>query len=157
MVKEFLSTRGVPYHEHDVSRDPAAAQEMIQRTGQRGVPVTIINGDKLVIGFDRPALEEALRPVQQRQLFGAAVADANRITTSRGNDIILGAYVGRVKEGSAAYRLGLQPGDIITEINHQAVTSADSLEKLLLNLQPGNKVIAVLLRNGQQLSAEGTY
>jgi glutaredoxin len=44
MVKEFLSQRGIAFEERDVSRDTNAAQEVVSKTGQMGVPVTIIDG-----------------------------------------------------------------------------------------------------------------
>ncbi|MEP6775348.1 MAG: glutaredoxin family protein, partial [Chloroflexota bacterium] len=55
-MKEFLSQKGVPYIEKYVDQDRAAAIEMIRRSGQQGVPVTVI-GDEVVVGFDRPRLE----------------------------------------------------------------------------------------------------
>jgi len=42
-VKEYLSHRSIPFREFDVARDQAAAMEMVRLTGQRGVPVTVIN------------------------------------------------------------------------------------------------------------------
>jgi glutaredoxin 3 len=58
-VKHFLSERGVKFTERDVSVDRAAATEMIQKTGQRGVPVITIDG-QVVVGFDRARLEQLL-------------------------------------------------------------------------------------------------
>lgn len=64
MAKRFFNEHGVAYTEKDVSRDAAAAQEMIDRSGQMGVPVTVITGaaekETLVVGFDRPRLAAAL-------------------------------------------------------------------------------------------------
>ncbi|MFC2035630.1 glutaredoxin family protein [Chloroflexota bacterium] len=50
MVKEFLSQKRVSYKEYDVSQDHNAARELVNRTGQMGVPVTIIDG-QTIIGF----------------------------------------------------------------------------------------------------------
>ena len=52
MVKEFLSQKGISFREVDVSRDPAAAQELLNKTGRSAVPVTVING-QTIVGFDR--------------------------------------------------------------------------------------------------------
>ena len=41
-MKEFLSERNVPFTEYDVSRDQAAARDMVQASHQNGVPVTLI-------------------------------------------------------------------------------------------------------------------
>ncbi len=58
-VKEYLADKGVAYQELDVGNDRQAAREMIELTGQRGVPVTVI-GDKIVVGFDEAELERGL-------------------------------------------------------------------------------------------------
>ena len=58
-VKKFLSERGVKYAEYDVSRDRAAADEMVRLTGQMGVPVILVDG-QVVVGFDRARLEHLL-------------------------------------------------------------------------------------------------
>ncbi len=42
-----------------MAEDPAKAEEMIQKTGQMGVPVTDIDGE-IVIGFDQPRLRQLL-------------------------------------------------------------------------------------------------
>ncbi len=58
-VKQFLEENGVEYTEYDVAADSAKAEEMIQRSGQMGVPVTDIDGE-IVIGFDQPRLRQLL-------------------------------------------------------------------------------------------------
>ena len=58
-AKEYLKEKGVEYDDVDVSKDPKKAEEMVQRTGQMGVPVIDIRG-RLVIGFDKGAMDEAL-------------------------------------------------------------------------------------------------
>ena len=153
MVKEFLSQRGIGFEERDVSLDRNAAQELISKTGQMGVPVTIIGG-QAIVGFDRAQLEQAISR-RQRPPFGASVADASRITARQGVGITLGAYVGKVRPGSSAQRLGLEAGDIITEINMQRIANAADLEKVISTLTKGNRVSVVLLRGAQQLTSEG--
>lgn len=58
-VKNYLSEKGLKYQEIDVGRDSGSVEEMIALTGQRNVPVTVIDGE-VVVGFDREALEEQL-------------------------------------------------------------------------------------------------
>jgi glutaredoxin-like YruB-family protein len=58
-VKEYLDGKGVKYDEVDVSQDQAAAQELVARTGQQGVPQTDIDGE-FVVGFDVPKLDSLL-------------------------------------------------------------------------------------------------
>lgn len=59
MAKEFFDEKGVAYTNHDVSVDAAKRQEMIQLTGQLGVPVIVIDGD-IMVGFDRAKLAAKL-------------------------------------------------------------------------------------------------
>jgi glutaredoxin len=154
MVKEFLSQKGVEYRERDISLDRSAAQEVVKRTGQMGVPVTIIDS-QAIIGYDRVRLEQALRN-QQKPSFGASVADASKITAKKGLGITLGAYIGKVKQGSVAHRTGLAPGDIITELNVQRIANANDLETALSKLSRGSRFSIVFIRGDRQLSAEGT-
>lgn len=50
-TKAFLKKNKLKYTEKDVSADQKAAQEMIKKSGQMGVPVLDING-KIIVGFD---------------------------------------------------------------------------------------------------------
>ena len=58
-TKEFLKNHSVEYMEYDVTRDVASRDEMIQRSGQMGVPVIDIDGT-LVLGFDERRLRQLL-------------------------------------------------------------------------------------------------
>jgi S1-C subfamily serine protease len=158
MVKEFLSQRGTDFEERDVSRDPAYAQELVRNTGQMGVPVTLING-QAVIGFDRPQLEQLLAQskVGRPPSFGASIADAGKITAKQGSGITLGAYVGRVRPGSVSERIGLAPGDIITELNLQRIANAGDLERAFANLNKGSRFSLVFLRGNRTITADGIY
>ena len=57
-VKEFLSHRGVEFIERDVSQDDDA-MKALEGLGIMTTPVTVIDGE-IVIGFDRPKLEQLL-------------------------------------------------------------------------------------------------
>ncbi len=57
-MKEFLSQKGVPFTERDVSQDPEALAEL-EALGVMTTPVTVIDGE-VVIGFDRANLERLL-------------------------------------------------------------------------------------------------
>ncbi len=59
MTKKYFRDKGIKYKEVDVSRDAAAARDMVRRSGQMGVPVVDIGG-KIVIGFDRPKIDKYL-------------------------------------------------------------------------------------------------
>ena len=58
-TKDFLKANNVEFKDVDVSKDHEAAEQMIEKTGQMGVPVTDIDG-KIIIGFDQAAIKEAL-------------------------------------------------------------------------------------------------
>src|SRR5436190_8399803 len=55
-AKDFLRQKGVPFQEKNLEIDRAAAQEVMRRSGQMGVPV-ITAGDEVIVGFDRDRLE----------------------------------------------------------------------------------------------------
>lgn len=59
MAKDFLKQNNIEFEDIDVSRDQKAAQEMIEKSGQMGVPVIEIDG-KIIIGFNVPEIKKAL-------------------------------------------------------------------------------------------------
>lgn len=58
-AKEFFKENKIDYSEINVAADPMKAQEMIQKSGQIGVPVFDIAG-KIIVGFDKAAISSAL-------------------------------------------------------------------------------------------------
>jgi glutaredoxin 3 len=155
MAKKYLSERGIQYIEYDVARDKKAADEMVNLTGQMGVPVIVLDG-QVIIGFDRPRLEQLLGKVgsDSKPRFGLKVADASKITRKMGGLPVFGALVGTVAPASPAERAGIKEGDIITEINMRPIRGADDLEKALANLRVGGRVSIILQRGQQALQAE---
>ncbi len=59
MTKEFLKQKNIPYEEKNVEFDMQAREEMVQKSGQLGVPVIDIEG-KIIVGFSPQEIEEAL-------------------------------------------------------------------------------------------------
>lgn len=59
MAKDFFTEKGLDYEEFDVANDEKAREEMIQKTGQMGVPVIEINGN-IIRGFNREEIENLL-------------------------------------------------------------------------------------------------
>ncbi len=59
MTKDFLKEKGIGFTDYDVAHDLAKRQEMIQKSGQMGVPVILV-GDELIIGFDKERLVSTL-------------------------------------------------------------------------------------------------
>jgi glutaredoxin len=156
MVEEFLSRKGIAFEKRDVAANPAYAEELVRNTGQMGVPVTIIDG-QMVVGFDRAGLEALLSPGRDSAgpSLGAAVGDASKITAKQGGPATFGAYVGRVRPGSAAERLGLAAGDIIIEFNMRRIVKARDLEESLTAMSPGSRFTLVFLRGEATMKAEG--
>lgn len=60
MAKEFLKEKKIPFEDVNVQEDQKAAKEMIEKSGQVGVPVIEIDG-QMVIGFDVNKIKELLR------------------------------------------------------------------------------------------------
>jgi len=58
-LKRFLEERNIKFEEVDVSQDNLAAKEMVQKSGQMGVPVVEIGGE-MVVGFDREKIIKLL-------------------------------------------------------------------------------------------------
>jgi glutaredoxin-like YruB-family protein len=58
-LKSYLRTSHISFTEVDISRDPGAAEDLVRRTGQQGVPQTDIEGT-VVVGFDKKRINELL-------------------------------------------------------------------------------------------------
>ena len=149
-AKEYLKQKGVPFQEKNIEHDPVAAREIMQRTGQMGVPV-ITAGSDVIIGFDRARLDQ----LAQRYAASAPTEDAVPPPPPpkiglRVKDASGGAEVGAVHPGSPAEEAGVRVGDIVTEINAQAVRSAADLEAALATLTAGQTVAFDLRRDGRR-------
>lgn len=59
-AKKFLASKNIPYEDIDVSKDRDAALEMVQKSGQRGVPVLDIEGN-IIVGFNQTEIERLLK------------------------------------------------------------------------------------------------
>ncbi len=58
-VKRHLQENGIQYREINVAADQKAAEEMVRKSGQQGVPQTEING-QIVVGFDKTRINSLL-------------------------------------------------------------------------------------------------
>ena len=58
-AKAYLRQQNIKFKDVDVSRDQAAARDMVKRSGQQGVPQILI-GSKIIVGFDRPKIDKLL-------------------------------------------------------------------------------------------------
>lgn len=59
-AKQYFDKLGVKYKDIDIEKDATAAQEMVEKTGQMGIPVIDIDGT-VIIGFDRPRIDLLLK------------------------------------------------------------------------------------------------
>ncbi len=59
-AKDFLKENKIDFQDIDVSKDQSKAQEMIEKSGQMGVPVIDINGT-IIVGYDKEAIKKALK------------------------------------------------------------------------------------------------
>ncbi|MCX5711074.1 MAG: glutaredoxin family protein [Candidatus Omnitrophica bacterium] len=58
-VKQFLTENNISFEDYDVGTDQAKAEEMIQKSGQMGVPVVDIDGT-IIVGFDKEKIKATL-------------------------------------------------------------------------------------------------
>jgi NADH-dependent peroxiredoxin subunit F len=75
MAKAFLDKQNVPYTAIDVGTDRAAAQKMIDLTGQRGVPVIVVD-DEVIVGFDSERLNELFGTPVENERYDAIIVGA---------------------------------------------------------------------------------
>ena len=59
MAKDFFNANNIAYTEHNVAGDAEKRKEMIEKSGQMGVPVITI-GSELIIGFNKPKITQLL-------------------------------------------------------------------------------------------------
>ena len=60
MAKEFFAANNIPFTDYNVGIDTTKRAEMIEKSGQMGVPVIVIDGKDIVVGFDKNALIKLL-------------------------------------------------------------------------------------------------
>ena len=128
----------------------------IRSTGSTTAPAGSIG-----LGFAIP-IDDVLEIVDQlaagetptHARLGIGVDDA--ITDSTAVQITDGAVVGDVTDGSAADQAGLKSGDVITRVDDQEVTSANSLIATIRSYRPGADVTVTFQRDGEEQTATAT-
>jgi S1-C subfamily serine protease len=140
----------VPFVEKNVAADRRAAMEMIQASGQQGVPVITVDG-QVVVGFNQPRLMQLLGQARRAQpKLGASIADAASQVASHPGIPAAGAYVGRVRTGSPAEQAGLRRGDVITALGGQPVARAADVHQLLPQMPKGRDLSLTYVRKGKE-------
>jgi putative serine protease PepD len=113
------------------------------------------------LGFAIP-IDEVLEVVDQlaagetptHARLGIGVEDAT--LTSTAVQITDGAVVGEVTDGSSADAAGLESGDVITRVDEQEVTSANSLIATIRSYRPGDEVTVTFQRDGEEQTTTAT-
>ncbi|MBW2992254.1 glutathione S-transferase N-terminal domain-containing protein [Candidatus Woesearchaeota archaeon] len=59
-TKEYLKEKKIEFEDIDVSENQEAANEMVEKSGQMGVPVIEIDGE-IIVGFDQAKIDAALK------------------------------------------------------------------------------------------------
>jgi len=59
MAKDFFAENKIPFTDYNVASDLEKRKEMVQKSGQLGVPVITV-GDKTIVGYDQERLKELL-------------------------------------------------------------------------------------------------
>lgn len=60
MAKEFFDANNVDYNDYNVASDTDKRSEMVDKSGQMGVPVIVIDERDVVVGFDKEKLAELI-------------------------------------------------------------------------------------------------
>ena len=123
-----------------MSVDRVAAEEMVRRTRQTGVPV-IADEQEAIVGFDLPRLQRLAVRHRSGPGLGLKVADAKDGP---------GALVGGVRPGSAAERAGVQIGDVVVELSGRPVSRVADLEQIAARRVAGMPTSMTVLRGGER-------
>lgn len=59
LAKEFFDEKNIKYNTFDVSKDISKRKEMVEKSGQMGVPVIDIEGE-IIVGFNEEKISELL-------------------------------------------------------------------------------------------------
>ncbi|HUX85839.1 MAG TPA: PDZ domain-containing protein [Chloroflexota bacterium] len=111
-----------------------------------GVPV-ITAGSEVVVGFDRPRLEQIAARYTQSGSSAAGPKLGLAARTAPGG----GVEIGNVRSGSLGSHAGFQVGDVLESLSDQPVNSVGDVERLTRTLKPGQAVKAIVRRHGQRL------
>lgn len=159
-AKMFFRQMGVSYQEIDVSRDQTAARQLVDMTGQMGVPVIVMDGE-IIVGFDRQRIQEILAGTKTashtagpKVRFGLKIADAQRMAANNGGVAVAGVLIGEVAPGALGEKAGLHAGDIITSVNGRAVPGVGDMAQVIESIRPGDIVAIDFQRGGEPHKSE---
>jgi len=117
---------------------------------------TSTSGGSIGLGFAIP-IDEVM-PVIKQILSGQTPTHA-RLGVSVGSStdaLTPGAVIRTVENGGAGAKAGLKPGDVVTKINDQSVTDAESLVATVRGMRPNDEVKITVIRGGKTLAIRAT-
>jgi S1-C subfamily serine protease len=131
--------------------------EMIQRSGQQGVPV-VASDDDVILGFDQIRLARLAERygTKKRPPLGLLAADAEDYLARHPEQAAAlpegtkGVFVGKVRPDTVAERAGLQPGDVLVGVANKRVRSMAQLDQIVGALKAGEAVSARYLRGAEE-------
>lgn len=93
----------------------------------------------------------------QRGFLGVYILDVNaKLAKDKNLDVMQGVYVDSLMENSAAKDAGVLEGDVILEVNGNAINTAPELQEMIAIHRPGDKVNVLIDRNGKTKKYEIT-
>jgi len=127
MAKAFLDKHGIPYEEIDVGEDSDAAKKMTDLSGQRGVPVIIVDNE-VIVGFDSQRLNDLFGETLSGEVYDVLIAGAGPAGLTAGvycarkmlNTIIISENIG----GQA-----LESWAIENYMGYRMITGEDLMKK----------------------------
>ncbi len=153
---------------------PAIQTDAAINPGNSGGPLVDLNGNvvginssirtastgsdgSIGLGFSIP-IDEVLPIVEQmaggEEPTHARIGVSVGVETQPGADSPQGALIREVTAGSAAEEAGLEPGDVVTQVDDIRITGADSLIATIRSYRPGDTVTLTWTRDGEEQSAE---
>ncbi|KKU49546.1 MAG: Glutaredoxin-like protein, YruB-family [Parcubacteria group bacterium GW2011_GWB1_49_7] len=61
MAKDYFKEHDIEFTDYNVGTDVEKRREMLEKSGQMGVPVIVVDGKDLIVGFNKPVLSKLLR------------------------------------------------------------------------------------------------
>jgi S1-C subfamily serine protease len=136
--------------------------------GNSGGP--LVNAQGQVVGINSAGIPDAqsvgfaiaintVKPLINQLKTGGTPAVTPASTAFLGvslQDAVNGALISGVSSGSGAETAGLQPGDVITQIDSTTIASADDVGTVISSHKPGDKITIHVLRNNQPVTVSAT-
>ena len=155
MAKDYLQAKGVGFEDINVGEDRAAADEMVEKSGQMGVPVLDINGE-IIVGFDLPKIDAAL----ERTKAGKSAKEAKPKKAKPGalkkmyDVIVIGGSAAGLTAATYAARRNLKTLVLSKDIGGQmsAIKSVDNYPGC--ENVPGSELVKAMDAQAKKAGAE---